>query len=225
MILSVKRNLGLGINNMHKRILLLISLLVILDSSSFADDNWKSLSVQSTFDNRPFTYSEKPFAERPGYKILRLKYPSPMVTAVEQNNTVPADYNLPDGIKQGDPRRPAVIYLHILNGDDALTDIVCSSLASRGIPAIAFKLPYYGERGLPDGPMAMAKDPKLFAGAIEQTGADVRRTVDLLASRPEIDPNKIGISGISLGGIVAAGAAGGEPRIHRAALLLAEEAF
>ena len=206
---------------MHKRILLSISLLVILVTTSFADDNWKSLSVQSTFNNRPFTYLEKPLAERPGYKILRLKYPSPMVTAVEQNNTVPADFYLPNGIKQGDLRRPAVIYLHILNGDDALTDIVCSALASRGIPALAFKLPYYGERGLPDGPMAMAKDPKLFASAIEQTGVDVRQTVDLLASRPEIDPNKIGISGISLGGIVAAGAAGGETRIHRAALLLA----
>ena len=205
---------------MQKWILLNISILINICSLAFADD-WRSFTVQNTFDNRPFTYLEKPLAERPGYKILRLKYPSPMTTAVEQNNTVPADYYLPDGIKPGDPRRPAVICLHILDGNDVLTDMVCSTLAARGIPAIAFKLPYYGERGLPEGPMAMAKDPKLFAGAIEQTGVDVRRTFDLLASRPEIDPQKIGITGISLGGIVAASAAGGEPRIHRAALLLA----
>ncbi|MCC6126256.1 MAG: prolyl oligopeptidase family serine peptidase [Pirellulales bacterium] len=188
---------------------------------AFAYDNGQSLSVQNTFDNRPFAYLERPLAVRPGYKILRLQYPSPMTTAVEQNNTVPADYYLPDGVKPGDPQRPAVICLHILDGNEALTDLVCSALAARGIPALAFKLPYYGERGLPQGPMAMAKDPKLFAAALEQTGFDVRRTVDLLASRPEIDPRKIGIAGISLGGIIAAGAAGGEPRIHRAALLLA----
>jgi dienelactone hydrolase len=143
------------------------------------------------------------------------------VTAIEQNNTIPADYYLPDGIDRDAPRRPAVICLHILDGNDPLTEILCASLAARGIPALAFKLPYYGERGLPEGPMAVAKDPKLLVSALEQIGGDVRRTVDLLASRPEIDPEKIDIAGISLGGIVAASAAGAELRIHRAALFLA----
>ena len=39
---------------------------------------------------------------------------------------------------------------------------------------------------------------------MHQAEQDIRRTVDLLASRPEIDPQRIGITGISLGGIVAA---------------------
>ena len=43
----------------------------------------------------------------------------------------------------------------------------------------------------------------------------------MLASRPEIDADRIGVTGISLGGIIAATAAGGEPRINRAALFLA----
>jgi predicted peptidase len=190
-------------------------------SQALAEDTWRTVLVKKTFDNRAFSYEVKPLAERAGYKILRLKYPSPMVTSIEQNNTIPADYYLPEGIAPGDAQRPAVICLHILDGNDALTDMVCSTLASRGIPAIMFKLPYYGERGLPEGPEAMAKDPKLFAGAIEQASLDVRRTFDLLASREEIDPERIGITGISLGGIVAASAAGNEPRIHRAALLMA----
>jgi dienelactone hydrolase len=193
----------------------------ILSVALFADDGWKSASVRQTFDGRAFDYLEKPLAQRPGYRILRLKYPSPTETAIEQNNTIPADYYLPDGIAPGEPRRPAVICLHILDGNDPLTEILCASLAARGIPALAFKLPYYGERGLPEGPMAIAKAPKLLVSALEQIGGDVRRTVDLLASRPEIDPDKIDIAGISLGGIVAASAAGAEPRIRRAALLLA----
>jgi len=114
-----------------------------------------------------------------------------------------------------------VICLHILDGNTPLTDVVCSVLAARGIPAIMFKLPYYGERGLPKGPEALADDPKLFVGAIAQAGADIRRTIDLLASRPEIDPQRIGITGISLGGIIAATAAGADPRLHRAGLILA----
>ena len=31
-------------------------------------------------------------AEKAGYRVYRLTYPSPVVTPVEQNNTVPADY-------------------------------------------------------------------------------------------------------------------------------------
>jgi dienelactone hydrolase len=99
--------------------------------------------------------------------------------------------------------------------------MVCSVLALRGVPAIMFRLPYYGERGLPGGPEVLAKDPKMFAGAIAQAGQDLRRTIDVLASRPEIDADRIGVTGISLGGIIAATAAGGEPRINRAALFLA----
>jgi len=61
----------------------------------------------------------------------------------------------------------------------------------------------------------------LFVAALRQAGSDVRRTVDLLASRPEVDAQRIGITGISLGGIVAASAAAIEPRLDRAMLILA----
>jgi len=181
----------------------------------------ETVTVSQTFDKRPFRYRISPLAERPGYHVYRLTYPSPVATPVQQNNTVPADFYLPDGIRPGDPKRPAVICLHILDGNTPLTDVVCSVLAARGIPAIMFKLPYYGERGLPKGPEALADDPKLFVGAIAQAGEDIRRTIDLLASRPEIDPRRIGITGISLGGIIAATAAGADPRLHRAGLILA----
>ena len=56
---------------------------------------------------------------------------------------------------------------------------------------------------------------------MEQADKDIRRTVDLLGSRPEINPQRIGITGISLGGIIAATVAGAEPRIYRAGLILA----
>ena len=223
-------------------------------------DAWQTITVKKTFDNASFDYQIKLHAQRNGYRVYQIKYPSPIKTPLEQNNTVPAEYYLPDGILPGDcpnfraakmglspsaraplaasppvqssengtaplplpsPRRPAVICLHILDGNDVLTDLVCSVLAQRGVPAIMFRLPYYGERGLPGGPEALAKDPKLFAGALAQAGQDMARTIDLLASRPEVDPNQIGLTGISLGGIVAATAAGDQPRINRAAFVLA----
>ncbi len=182
---------------------------------------WQTVAVDKGFDNAKFDYQIRFHSQRNGYRVYQIKFPSPVKTAVEQNNTVPADYYLPNDITPGGPRRPAVICLHILDGNDALTDLVCSVLALRGVPAIMFRLPYYGERGLPGGPEVLAKDPKMFAGAIAQAGQDLRRTMDVLASRPEVDPDRIGVTGISLGGIIAATAAGGEPRINRAAFFLA----
>ena len=179
------------------------------------------VSVAETYNNRPFEYRIVQRAEKTAYTVYRLSYPSPVVTEWEANNTVPAEYYVPNGIEPGGPRRPAVICLHILDGDFELVRITCSVLASRGIPAVMFKLPYYGERGLPHGPDALARDPEMFVGALAQALEDVRRTVDLLASRPEIDPDCIGITGISLGGITAATAAAQEQRIHRAVLILA----
>jgi len=181
----------------------------------------QAFEVSKTFDGAPFRYQMQRTATRRGYRIFRLTYPSPLVTPIAQNNTVPADYYLPDGIGPQSTPRPAVICLHILGGNYELVRIFCASLAARGIPALMFKLPYYGERAMPGGQRALAHDVERFTEAMRQAGLDVRRTFDLLAARPEINPKRIGIAGISLGGIVSAAAAGGEPRLERAALILA----
>jgi dienelactone hydrolase len=179
-------------------------------------------AVKATFNDSPFKYRMTLLSKRDGFKVYRLTYPSPIKTAHAANNTVPADYYVPDDIKPGDAKRPAVICLHILAGKFELVDIVCSALARRGIPAIMFKLPYYGERSRdPQGRKEIASDPALFVRAIRQGFQDVRRTIDVLSARSEVDPKHIGITGISLGGIVAAAAASDEPRLKRAVLVLA----
>ena len=176
-------------------------------------------AVHQTFNATPFRYEMKHVAHQAGYSVYRLTYPSPVATAVEANNTVPADYYLPDGA-EGGPRRPAVIVLHILNGNYELERMLCASLASRGIPALMFKLPYYGERSASGGRNTLHDNPALLAEALPQGIADCRRTIDVLAARPEVDPQRIGAAGISLGGIVAATAAGSDARLYRTALLL-----
>ncbi len=142
---------------------------------------------------------------------------------MKQNNTITAEFYLPRGITKDSKLRPAVVCLHILGGGYELTELQCSALARRGIPAIWFKLPYYGERGPPEGTKAVAAaaNPRLFAQAVRQGIEDVRRTVDVLASRPEVDKKRIGVMGVSMGGILAATAAGEEPRISKAVLILA----
>ncbi len=177
--------------------------------------------VASGFDKQAFSYRMVLESDHDTFRVYRLTYASPAPSPLAQNNTVPAELYLPKGIRPGSQPRPAVICLHILGGGFELTRLQCTALAARGIPAIWFKLPYYAERGTPSGPRALAADPRLFCQALAQGVEDVRRTFDVLASRPEVNPRQIGVMGVSLGGILAATAAGQEPRISRAVLLLA----
>ena len=177
-------------------------------------------SVPNTFDGQPCSCQIELQKSERGFRVYRLRYPSPIQTPVAENNTIPAEYYLPDGAEAG-PARPAVVVLHILNGNYELERLFCRTLALRGIPALMFKLPYYDERAPSGGRKRLLKEPELFVEALPQALADCRRTIDVLAARPEVDPNKISLAGISLGGIVGASAAGADSRVHRAALILA----
>jgi len=200
--------------------LLALAVALAFGQTAAADDFPQTVPVSQTYNQAPFSYQILSRNAKAGFSVYRLSYPSPVVTRVPQNNTIPAEYYLPEGIRPGD-RRPAVICLHILDGNMELVRTTCSVLASRGVPAMLFLLPYYGPRAPPGGPQAMAHDPQLFLTALDQAMEDVRRSVDLLASRPEIDPRHIGITGTSLGAIVAATAAEREPRLSRVVLALA----
>ncbi len=180
-----------------------------------------TFSVAETYNEKPFEYRMTLLDQRDGFRVYRMTYPSPVVTAVEQNNTIRADFYLPDDITPESMKRPAVIVLHILNGDMRVTDVACSVLARRGILAIMPTLPYYGERAKAEGWDALLREPPLFLGMLLQSIEDIRRTADLLASRPEVDPKRIDLSGVSLGGIIAASAAASDPRFFRTSLFLA----
>ena len=180
----------------------------------------ETVTVADTFDGRPFDYQLNSVVAMSGFSVQYLTYPSPVTSELPQNNTIPAELYLPDGYEDWQSPRPAVICMHILDGDFQLVRMTCSMLASRGIPALMFKLPYYGERGPKEGTRILARRPDLFAQALKQARSEIRRTVDLLVSRPEIDGDHIGITGISLGAIVAATGAAEEPRLRRAMLVL-----
>lgn len=184
-------------------------------------DALQSLRVENSHKGGPFSYTIRPVSQNADYRVYRIEFPSPVESPYAQNNLVPADYYVPRNVTADSRPRPAAICLHILNGNFELVQMTCSLLASRGIPAIWLRLPYYGERSLPAGRRALLEDPSLFVESMPQGVADVRRTIDLLASRPEIDARRIGVTGISLGGILAATIAGVDDRVHRAVLILA----
>jgi len=179
------------------------------------------LSVEQTFDGKPFSYEVGQIEVKEHCIVAHVQYPSPVVSELPQNNVIPVEYYLPKSPQLSGPRRPAVVCLHILDGSLELVRMLASVLASQGVPAVVFPLPYYGPRGASDGPYRILADPQRFVGVLEQAFLEVRRAVDFLAARPEVDPQHIGVAGISLGAIIAASAAEREPRIHKAGLILA----
>jgi dienelactone hydrolase len=156
--------------------------------------------------------------DTPGYSVAKLRFPSPIETPDPLNNTVHAEYFQPKGAG----RRPAVVVLHILGADFALSRYYAARLADKGVAALFMKLPYYGERRPAGGKERfLSTDIGRSTLSMRQGVLDVRRAATWLATRPEVDPGKLGVTGISLGGITSALAAAVDPAIGRGAFLLA----
>jgi dienelactone hydrolase len=167
-----------------------------------------------------FGFEQEELRTTPHYIVSAVRFPSPIVTPDPENNTVHAEYFRPSG--PGPRRRPAVVVLHILGADFALSRYLAARLADRGVAALFVKLPYYGERRPVGGSQRfLSADIERSIGAMRQGVCDVRRAAAWLAGRPEVDPGRLGVAGISLGGIVSALAAAVDPTLNRAALVLA----
>ena len=165
-----------------------------------------------------FGFELESVRDTPGYSVAKLRFPSPMVTPEPANNTVHGEYFRP----KGDGRRPAVVVLHILGADFALSRYYAARLADKGVAALFLKLPYYGERRPLGGDHRfLSTDIGRSTLSMRQGVCDVRRAAAWLASRPEVDPSKLGVTGISLGGITSALTVAVDPALNRGVFLLA----
>ena len=115
-----------------------------------------------------------------------------------------------------------MVVLHILGADFALSRYYAARLADQGVAALFLKLPYYGERRPSGGSQRfLSNDVGRSTLSMRQGVCDVRRAASWLAGRPEVDPGKLGVTGISLGGITSSLAAAIDPTLNRGVFLLA----
>jgi predicted esterase len=136
-------------------------------------------------------------------------------------------------MKVADPRgiRPVVIALHGTGGTKANMLALCRKLATNGFVAVAIDGRYHGERksgkGQDDYNAAIVR---AFHGSGEHpfyydTVWDVMRLVDYLQTRDDVDASRIGLIGISKGGIETYLAAAADPRIAVAVPCIGVESF
>ena len=128
-------------------------------------------------------------------------------------------------------RRPVVIALHGTGGSKVNMLALCRKLAERGFIAVAIDGRYHGERktgkGQNDYNDAIVR---AWHGSGEHpfyydTVWDVMRLVDYLSTRDDADANRIGLIGISKGGIETYLAAAADERIAVAVPCIGVESF
>jgi len=165
-----------------------------------------------------FPFEMKPTRELPvsGVEIFSLTFPSPVKSPFETNNTVHAQYYKP----KGDGPFPAVIVLEILAGGEELCEAVGLILAQHKIAALFVRMAYYGPRRPPERVRLLSPDIDHTIEGIRQTVLDCRCATAWLSSRPEVDKERLGIVGISLGSFISALTSSMEPRLKKVALLL-----
>jgi hypothetical protein len=150
-------------------------------------------------------------------------FPSPLVSGIPNNDTVYLKVLIPSDPAFAAPY-PVVLILHYWGATDLRAEYsLASDLNARGIAAAIMTLPYHLERTPPghrSGDLAVPATPEGIRQSTTQAVLDVRRSIDFLKSRSEFQTTRLGISGTSLGSLVAALAYGVDLRIDFGAFVL-----
>jgi len=137
----------------------------------------------------------------------------------------------------GTKQYPAVIFLHGTSGKKENNRNILYQLAKRGIMGVAIDARFHGERiaggahgskeyvdaataAWENKDQAHQTHPFLF-----DTAFDLWRVTDYLVSRPDVDANRIGMGGISMGGMETWLAASVDKRIKVVVLDIAVQSF
>ncbi len=159
-----------------------------------------------------FAPAEKPLPAEGGIRILQVQFPTPAPSPDPVNNTVTGYLFLPPGAGP----HPAMLVLHEwlpLTLKDEF--VLCEGIARNRIAAFLMVEPYSLQRRpkprIPFHELLSGNVP-LMKAALRQAVLDSRRSLDYLARRPDIDPSRMGVSGISLGGVLAPLVAGVDRR-------------
>jgi fermentation-respiration switch protein FrsA (DUF1100 family) len=114
-----------------------------------------------------------------------------------------------------------VIIMHGSGGSKDDFGVLYDYLALRGYAILAVDAAFHGERKSKEIEIRAEKaDWYQTRNMIIQTAVDLRRGVDLLEARPEVDPSRIGYLGASQGSFIGAVFSGVEPRIKATVLLV-----
>lgn len=170
----------------------------------------------------PASFPEMELASREvGAEHFVTRFESPSKSGVPENDILTVHAFLPSN-RTGPVH--AVVILHYWGATDHRVEFnTALELARKGMAGIVVALPYHLERtppGVRSGQMAITPDPERLKRTMVQAILDLKRTVDWIESRSEFIRGQVGITGASLGAIVASLAIGVESRFTQAAFVV-----
>lgn len=193
-----------------------------VDSVSFQIDAGSSDEVARTL--KGLQWNSKTFevtAFKEGKQDF-LRFPSPLKTGNDQNDQVILEWyraspnsGASNAGLDGNVKVPAILLVHESGRKMPVGRMIARGFGVHGLHAFMIHLPHYGKR-------LDENNKKVDAAlALKQSVMDVRRALDAIAAIPEVDPNRISLQGTSLGGFVAATAAGIDDKPYKVFMLLA----
>jgi dienelactone hydrolase len=162
-------------------------------------------------DGSPLDVQVKPLGEAKGFTVSSVSYLG------ARGERVPAVLAVPSG---NDPH-PCVVFLHGLGGSKNDAQGIAEPMRQLGIGVLAFDAPLQGDRA--NGTLEQTvQDPNRLANLIKQNVVDARRALDVLSERPECDPGRLGVVGLSFGGLSALLTAAVDKRVRSTVTLSVE---
>lgn len=162
----------------------------------------------------PLMAEEQPGTGGQSYTVTNVKYWS------ANNQQVPAVFVKPTDVKEGG-RLPCLILMHGLGQNKTALSILWGPFIRAGYAIFSIDAQYHGDRK-PKAPIdVFGLSVYSTRDMLIQTVIDLRRGIDYLDTRKDVDPARIGYAGFSMGGILGALVSAVEPRINAPILALA----
>ncbi|MFH2202398.1 MAG: alpha/beta hydrolase family protein [Elusimicrobiota bacterium] len=158
------------------------------------------------------------------YTVYEVRFPSAVRSPFAANNTVWGRLYLPKKPLDGWPP-PAVLALPIMAAPNVwIESQFVKALVRRGIAVLLLEMPYQFHRRpgplMPSGQVFLARKAERLGANFRQSIADARRAITWLQRSGKVDPERIGLFGVSLGAIVSAAVYSRDDRPKAAVLLL-----
>ncbi len=192
---------------------LFVALAVLLAPVLPAADSptWEQLQAEYAYDPElPLEATADPVQNSDAFTVQRVTFRS---TNAE---TVPALLCKPSNAREP---LPCLLFLHGYGGSKEMTRLMALFFCPQGYALLGLDAEWHGERKQA-GRELFSADLEATAYAIRQTVVDLRRAVDYLLTRPDIDPNRLGYLGTSMGAILGAIACGLDDRLKASVLIV-----
>lgn len=180
----------------------------------FCNQNPEDIPNFYNYSSEGIAFNLKLSSQEKNLKIYELEFRSFVNSGFPENDKVRCFYYKPET----DYRIPAIIIIHGYKARKLkIEKEIARKVAQRKMAGIVFILPYHSLRkpkNISSGKFFISDDLIKVRETFRQTIIDIRCLIDWLEKRDEIDRERIGIMGISLGAIVTNLAMGVDERIR-----------